>query len=132
MKIIFGENKIDTSQVFILPTFYIVEILKWEKIVNNRKKRRLTEKKRVEKNLNRTEKQIWKYRERKKKERRNNNARMGRVLFETAGRAKGKRKDRNGNEEEETALKETQITVKEVERQRRNLKKRRATGRDGV
>jgi hypothetical protein len=54
---------------------------------------------------------------------------MGRVLHETAGREKSKRKGKNRDEEEAD---ETEITVEEVGRQIRKLKKRKASGRDEV
>jgi hypothetical protein len=66
--------------------------------------------------------EIHKPREKEKgiSERGNNIAKMGSVLHETSGRAKGKRKGRNRNEEEE------------VRRQIRKLKKIKARGGDGV
>ncbi|KAJ3637473.1 hypothetical protein MTP99_000928 [Tenebrio molitor] len=54
---------------------------------------------------------------------------MGRVLHGTAGREKGKRKGRNRNEEEAD---ETEITVEEVEREIRKLKKEKAPERNVV
>jgi hypothetical protein len=44
-----------------------------------------------------------------------NNARMGRVLYETSRREKGKRKGRNRNEGKRPTPEETEITVEEVE-----------------
>jgi hypothetical protein len=79
--------------------------------------------------------EIHKPREKEKgiSERGDNNARMGRVLHETAGRNKGRKKGRNTNEREAdgaTAPAETEITVEKVERQIRKLKKRKAPERD--
>jgi hypothetical protein len=49
--------------------------------------------------------------------------RMGRVLHETAGREKGRKKAGTQMKEKQTAPEETEITAEEVERQIRNLKK---------
>jgi hypothetical protein len=78
--------------------------------------------------------EIHKPREKKKgiSERGNNIARLGSVLHETSGREKGKRKAETEMKKKQTTAGETEITVEEVERQIRKLKKRKAPGRDGV
>jgi archaellum component FlaC len=78
--------------------------------------------------------EIHKQREKEKgiSEQGNNNARMGRLLYETVGREKRRRRSRNTNEGEAEAPEETEITAEEVEKQIRKLKKRKAQGRDGV
>jgi hypothetical protein len=84
------------------------------------KKKQGRERKEKEIKKIRTEREVWKYinRERKKKESVSEeitiNARMGRVLHETAGRDKRRRRGRNTNEGE------SEITTEEVEKQRRS------------
>jgi hypothetical protein len=58
----------------------------------------------------------------------NANAKMGRVFHETSGRDKRKRKDRNEMKKKQTAPEGTEITVEEVERQIRKLKRERHRG----
>jgi hypothetical protein len=64
-------------------------------------------------------------------ERGKTNAKMGRVFHEISGRGKGKMNGRNEMKKKQTAPEGIEITVEEVEKQIKKLKKRKAPRRDG-
>jgi hypothetical protein len=115
------KNKIDRSRFLDAKRRYR------ERCIEKKKQKKEREEKEIKEI--RTEREVWEYinRERKKKESMSEeitvHTRMGRVLHETAGREKGRKKAGTQMKEKQTAPEETEITAEEVERQIRNLKK---------